>query len=243
MSCRYDPINKILVQTKDANWHDVYKEFDKIIDKYFPNERKIEAEVRALYMKHKGDPAWDEAYRRWMDSPTEDSKTIDSKVYSVGYKSNGVYQSIGVRADSPEEAMRKASDHFNAKGKKVELLGASIGESENTMRMKGKPIIDKKTVDFSIGDAESVFKYLDNEVKRDLISYFKTIQKADTPKKCEELDRILEGLKEDYADEYLDIWNKVGQYAQSKRSQTIQLFNELKSQAFKKYQELNKAGK
>lgn len=243
MFYKYDPINKILVQTKDANWYDVYKEFDKIVEKYFPNERRIEAEVKNLYRQHKGDPAWDEAYRRWMDSPAFDSKTVDSKVYSVGYKSNGVYQSIGVRADSPEEAMRKADDHFNAKGKKVELLGASIGESENTMRMKGKPIIDKKTVDYSIRDAESVFNYLDKEVQRDLVSYTKTMQNADTSKKCEELEQIVRDLMEDYMDEYLDIWNKVGQYAQDKRKQTQQLFSFLMAQCFKRYNELKREGK
>jgi len=102
---------------------------------------------------------------------------------------------------------------------------------------------DSKTVDYSYQDASKVFSYLDKEVQRDLASYTKTLQSADTPKKCEELEQIIRDLMEDYMDEYLGIWNQVGQYAQDKRKQTQQLFSTLMAQCFKKYSELKRAEK
>ncbi len=47
-------------------WTDVYKIFDDIIDVVYPEEEKIISMVEALYNIGKGNPAWDEAYRRFM---------------------------------------------------------------------------------------------------------------------------------------------------------------------------------
>ena len=66
-----------------------------------------------------------------------------AKAYSVGYKSNGVFQSIGVMANSEQEAVEKAKRYFASKGRAVEVYGASIGESLETMKMKGKPVLDE----------------------------------------------------------------------------------------------------
>lgn len=78
---------------------------------------------------------------------SNDMKTVDeSKAYSVGYKSNGVYQSIAVIANSEAEAVRKAKEYFAKHGKEAEVFGASIGESIETIKMKGKPIIDSQSV-------------------------------------------------------------------------------------------------
>lgn len=49
-------------------------------------------------------------------------------------------------ANSADEAIEKARKHFTSKGKNAEILGASIGESLETMKMKGKPILDSATV-------------------------------------------------------------------------------------------------
>ena len=48
------------------DWRGPYDEFESIIDKYGMLEvDKIAADVDALYKMHKGEHAWDEAYRRW----------------------------------------------------------------------------------------------------------------------------------------------------------------------------------
>lgn len=50
------------------NWNDVYKEFAKIADKYFPDDEKICDEVEKFYAKYKGDPNFDTAYERWHET-------------------------------------------------------------------------------------------------------------------------------------------------------------------------------
>ena len=84
----------------------------------------------------------------------KDMKTIDKldkaikvldedKAYSVSYRiGNGPYQSIGVIAGSESEAIKKFRAYKEKRGQKdIEVFGASIGESLETMERKGKPII------------------------------------------------------------------------------------------------------
>lgn len=52
---------------KAKTWQDVYKMFDKIVDKYMPDAEKIEKEVYNLYSKNKGLKQYQEAYDHWMD--------------------------------------------------------------------------------------------------------------------------------------------------------------------------------
>ena len=50
---------------QSSGWTKAYSEFQKIIDKFFPDADKISQEAKKLYQKHKGDPGWDEAWTRW----------------------------------------------------------------------------------------------------------------------------------------------------------------------------------
>lgn len=52
---------------KAKTWQEVYKLFDKIVDKYMPDAEKIEKEVYNLYSKNKGLKQYQEAYDHWMD--------------------------------------------------------------------------------------------------------------------------------------------------------------------------------
>lgn len=47
------------------SWTSAYKQFEDIIDKYFDQPSKINAEVKKLYEKHKGEEDFEEAYKRW----------------------------------------------------------------------------------------------------------------------------------------------------------------------------------
>lgn len=47
------------------SWTSAYKQFEDIIDKYFNQPSKINAEVKKLYEKHKGEKDFEEAYKRW----------------------------------------------------------------------------------------------------------------------------------------------------------------------------------
>lgn len=53
-------------------WTDVYKIFTDIIDVVYPDEQKIRDMVEAIYQIGKGNPAWDEAYTRFMDYDDEE---------------------------------------------------------------------------------------------------------------------------------------------------------------------------
>lgn len=57
----------IMEEENSMRWQDAYEQFEKIVDKYFPNENKIIELVDKLYAKHKGEKAWDTAYQKWND--------------------------------------------------------------------------------------------------------------------------------------------------------------------------------
>ena len=57
----------VMEQENSMKWQDAYEQFEKIVDKYYPNENKIIELVDKLYAKHKGEEAWDIAYQKWND--------------------------------------------------------------------------------------------------------------------------------------------------------------------------------
>lgn len=63
-----DRLDKHLAKdAKYKHWTEIYdREFNQIINKYAPDWSKISDEVRKLYNRHRGDPLWDEAYKRWL---------------------------------------------------------------------------------------------------------------------------------------------------------------------------------
>ena len=46
-------------------WTDAYEQIIEVVEECFPDEEAIEARVEELYLEHKGDPIWEEAWRRW----------------------------------------------------------------------------------------------------------------------------------------------------------------------------------
>lgn len=60
-------------ESTELSWTDVYEQFSDIIDTYLPDEIRINDEVEKLYNQHKGDPVWDEAYKRWCTSGNDES--------------------------------------------------------------------------------------------------------------------------------------------------------------------------
>ena len=81
-----------------------------------------------------------------VDEPTKAQDA--ARAYSVSYrKGNGPYQSIGVMANSESEAIEKFKKHLANKKQEAEIFGASIGESLETMKRKGKPVLDDRTID------------------------------------------------------------------------------------------------
>lgn len=50
---------------KNEDWTSAYKNFEKIVDKFSPDEDKIQSEVTRLYNQHKGESDWDKAWEKW----------------------------------------------------------------------------------------------------------------------------------------------------------------------------------
>lgn len=65
-----NPVNEGLL---DQTWHDVYKKFLDIVDSKYngTNVDELNNEIESLYASHKGEPAWDGAYRRWHEYDDE----------------------------------------------------------------------------------------------------------------------------------------------------------------------------
>ncbi len=64
-----------------SSWNDAYEEFEKIVNRYFPDEDKIESEVDKFCRAHKDDPMVQEAYRRW--EPDIDDLVTDEELEKV----------------------------------------------------------------------------------------------------------------------------------------------------------------
>jgi len=74
------------------HWTDAYKELEEVAFKILdgaldPNGHapddvvaEVESAVERLYAQHKGEPAWDEAYRRWHEW---DDETKDPEAYEL----------------------------------------------------------------------------------------------------------------------------------------------------------------
>lgn len=103
-----------------------------------------------------------------------------------------------------------------------------------------KPVTakDQKTMDFSSSDAKKVFEYIDRHVTKDMNDYPREIERAKTPDDCERLNNAIKASLDDAVDEYLQIWNEVGLYAQKRKNEIVDRYGKLMSQAFKKYNEL-----
>lgn len=116
-------------QLKD-DWTDVYKQFEAIVTKYFPNSTKINAEVDKMYAQHKGNADWDLAYKRWKETKTEDSAhaSDSKKMFEVSFVKDDVIYIHKVRANSIEDAISKVNDNkFIGEGIVTQVYGDRFG--------------------------------------------------------------------------------------------------------------------
>lgn len=86
--------DKEVLEESEERWTDAYQHFIDIVDKAETiDPEKIKTSVDELYKKHKGEPVWDEAYRRWNEtdydldmSITEATRSQRKSIYANGYK-------------------------------------------------------------------------------------------------------------------------------------------------------------
>ena len=150
------------------------------------------------------------------------AKDVQVKLYSVSYKSNGVYQTIGVYAENETHAKEKARRYFEGRGKEAEIIGASIGESYATMKAKGKPVLDARTC-----DADPVFKNIYNS----FASSINASRKMDPKAANSYVEKIMKGCIDDldkafrtYNQEYNEVRERIMREGQKEMSDIFERY-------------------
>lgn len=87
-----------------ASWTEAYAQFQKIIDEnWSKGPGEVEMAVKRFYLKHKGQPDYDEAYRRWLDEDyvdDDDDIIVEPEILYVIEDSHGKQLSAPNKDDS-----------------------------------------------------------------------------------------------------------------------------------------------
>lgn len=103
---------------------------------------------------------YDPILRMNVPANVNDEKTVDKedeqKAWTVEYQLNGirVTHSIGVVAESADDAIKKAEKYLSKMGW-AHIFGAKQKESLENMKRRGRTIIDEKTWDNAIQAADA----------------------------------------------------------------------------------------
>lgn len=134
---------------ESASWQGPYDEFESIIDKFGPFDvENIEGAVKDLYMTHKGEPDWDEAYRRWNEGVIDNSKPSKSLFIIKDAQGN----QLSAPNANDEELWDRVSS-MEARGRKG-LQVVVYTENLNTKHIK------------SLGESQSRFKVFGAKVNK-----------------------------------------------------------------------------
>lgn len=139
-----------------------------------------------------------------------------------------------------KENIEKCKEEYKKAYNKISKSNDSVTMIYDEVMAMMKPATakDKRTIDFSSGDAKKVFDYIDRQVTKDMNEYPREIERAKTPDDCERLNNAIRSSLDNAVDEYIQIWNEVGLYAQKRKNEIVDRYGKLMSQAFKKYNEL-----
>lgn len=224
--------------TNDSN-------FDDAVKKYFDSFKgKSKIEVEKLVAKAKGNPAAEEAYKKYLDSAkTKDASELDiNQVIKTPGMLLRVKSIVGKNVIF--EYYDKATNSWKKRGY-AENKSKVISKLQNgDWEITGKSYDSKAKDAFNKVDLKSIFGGTDRRwlvAKKD---FKDSLAKANT---VQELEKIYDDMSHtnysDIIDDYLDIWNEVGKYAQDKRRQCINELNEMRSEAFKKLNKFEKEKK
>lgn len=138
-----------------------------------------------------------------------------------------------------EKFIRRGTDVGKAYHLKVNGKAVNNTATWTADEMLANMVNDQRTVDFSSSDAKAVFKYLDGDVERTLVNYRKGLNNCKTTADCERLENDIRKAMDNIVNEYFQIWNEVGAYAQKRKNEVIKEFVSLSTEVFKKYNSLS----
>lgn len=145
-------------------WHDAYKEFQAIVDKYFPNEDEIESKVYDLYMANRLNPAYEEAYERWLDGNGEPNDDLDEDKENDSFKYD-------------IEKLSNLGKYFNVDvsmfGDNLRVEGTAKDKNKFYEVAEEKGLLPKTELDEDFKDDSTVISLITNDklsiVERDVI--------------------------------------------------------------------------
>lgn len=103
---------------------------------------------------------------------------------------------------------------------------------------EGTKTKDSSVNDFSAAEAKSVFDSVDRQFTKDMNEYPRRIANAKSIDECAAIEQSIRKDLDSIVDEYLQIWNQVGQYAQKRKNDAVTRYGELMKDTLKKYNEL-----
>ena len=179
---------------------------------------------------------------------TKDSSRVikQRNGYTLGINGSGtIYLAFpGETENNPHMYLGKENDKNLSDAKILFERFASTKDSASMVydeimaMMRPVTTKDQRATDFSSGEAKKVFEYIDRHVTKDMNDYPREIERAKTPDDCERLNNAIRSSLDNAVDEYIQIWNEVGLYAQKRKNEIVDRYGKLMSQAFKKYNEL-----
>lgn len=163
-------------------------------------------------------------------------EVVDANRWEVTYEDSlgDSHKKIFVNKEAVEKFIRRGTDvgkawHLKVNGKPVNNYATWTADS-NT--------VDSSVNDFSSADVKAVFDYVDRQFTKDMNEYSRRIANAKTQEECERIEDSIRKDLDNIADEYIQIWNQVGQYAQKRKNDAVTRYGELMRDAFRKYNEL-----
>lgn len=186
-----------------------------------------------------------------MNIPVEGTKTKDaSRGHEIIVKTENYLKSIGKnnsvgKYDKVVRGVKSLLEEGFLEG--PELERAIKQEADRLLKkysldsaIEATGAKDSSVNDFSAAEAKSVFDYVDRQFTKDMNEYPRRIANAKTQDECERIEEMLRKDLDSIVDEYIQIWNQVGQYAQKRKNDAVTRYGELMSSAFKKYNELGR---
>lgn len=184
-----------------------------------------------------------------MNVPEEGTKTQDaSRGHEIIVKTENYLKSIGKnnsvgKYDKVVRGVKSLLEEGFLEG--PELEKAIKQEADRLLKkysldsaIEATDAKDSSVNDFSASEAKSIFDSVDRRFTKDMNEYPRMIANAKTPDECERIEQSIRATLDDVVDEYIQIWNQVGQYAQKRKNDVVSRYGDLMRDAFKKYNEL-----
>lgn len=159
------------------DWTSIYDKFEAIVDKYLPDEDKINREIKKLYYLHKGEPDWDKAWEKW-NRPNM-YNISESKYHRYKNRVNEAEDTIGKDVEKYQrwvdydmKKYKRVSDQTKRELKKagLQLVKDQYGDYEVIAAELKKESINRRYTTKRLKEQMSLEEK--DELNNDLLNYY-----------------------------------------------------------------------